>query len=95
MSGSTVSRSELDVPVTCGGVPARPGDVVFGDDDGVVIASADLIARALETAEAIARSERALLEAMARGEALHDLTTYGEHVAALDAGSESRLAFRV
>jgi 4-hydroxy-4-methyl-2-oxoglutarate aldolase len=95
MSGSTVSRSELNLPVACGGVQVRPGDVVFGDDDGLVIASAERIAPALDAAEGIAHSERAMLAAMARGEALHDLTTYGEHVRALDAGDDSRLAFRI
>jgi hypothetical protein len=32
---------------------------------------------------------------MARGERLHDLTNYAEHVAALDRGEPSALAFRV
>jgi hypothetical protein len=31
---------------------------------------------------------------MRGGQALHDLTNYTEHVAALDAGGESALAFR-
>lgn len=28
---------ELEVPVTCGGLQVRPGDVVYGDADGVVV----------------------------------------------------------
>ena len=28
---------ELDVPVTCGGLEVRPGDLVYGDADGVVV----------------------------------------------------------
>ena len=95
MSGSTVSRAAVNGPVSCGGIEVQPGDVVFGDDDGLVIAPAQRILPALETAGAIARSERAILAAMERGEPLHDLTTYAEHVGALDAGLESRLAFRV
>jgi 4-hydroxy-4-methyl-2-oxoglutarate aldolase len=95
MSGSTVARTALRAPIRCGGVDVSPGDVVFGDDDGIVIASPDRIARALDAAEGIARGERAILEAMARGEALHDLTTYREHVARLDRGEPSALAFRV
>jgi regulator of RNase E activity RraA len=72
-----------------------PGDIVFGDDDGLLIAPAERIAAGLETAEAIARSERAILAAQARGEPLHDLTNHAEHVAALDRGEASALAFRV
>ena len=95
MSGSTVSRAAPGVAVRCGGVDVAPGDIVFGDDDGVVIATLGRVAAALEAAEGIARSERAMLEGMGAGTALHDLTNFGEHIARLDEGGESRLAFRV
>ena len=94
-SGTTVSRAALGATIICGGVEVSPGDIVFGDDDGVLIAAADRIAAALPTAELIGRSERAILVAQARGEALHGLTNHGEHVAALDRGEASALAFRV
>jgi phosphomannomutase len=48
-----------------------------------------------DTAEAIGRAERAMLAVMGRGEALHDQTSYAEHVAALDRGEQSGLAFKV
>jgi 4-hydroxy-4-methyl-2-oxoglutarate aldolase len=94
-SGATVSRAGLGATIACGGVEVSPGDIVFGDDDGLLIAAADRIAAALETAELIARSERAILAAQGRGEALHALTNHAEHVAALDRGDASTLAFRV
>jgi 4-hydroxy-4-methyl-2-oxoglutarate aldolase len=94
-AGTTVSRSPLGPTITCGGVEVSPGDIVFGDDDGLLIATAERIASALETAELIGRSEQAILAAQARGEALHDLTNHREHVAALDRGEASDLAFRV
>ena len=95
MSGSTVSRAPLRRPVRCGGVDVQPGDVVFADDDGIVIAPAGRLDAALEQGEAIARAERAILDALGRGERLHDLTSYAEHVAALDRGGPSSLAFRI
>ena len=94
-SGATVSRAPLGQTVSCGGVEVHPGDIVFGDDDGVLIAAAERIEAALETAEAIGRSERAILSAQARGEGLHPLTNHEEHVAALDRGEASALAFRI
>ena len=94
-SGTTVSRAAPGATVVCGGAQVSPGDIVFGDDDGVLIAPAQRVAAALETAELIARSERALLAAQARGEALNGLTNHREHVAALDRGEASALAFRV
>jgi 4-hydroxy-4-methyl-2-oxoglutarate aldolase len=94
-SGATVSRAAVGQRVSCGGVEVAAGDVVFGDDDGLVIAAPDRIAAALESAEAIARAEQAMLAAMAEGRALHDLTNYAEHAERLDAGEDSRLEFRV
>ena len=94
-SGTSVSRAALGARITCGGVEVSPGDIVFGDDDGVLIAPGERIVAALETAELIGRSERAILAAQARGEALHALTNHDEHVAALDRGEASALAFRV
>ena len=94
-SGTTVSRAALATTIVCGGVDVSPGDIVFGDDDGLLIAPAARIAAALETAELIGHSERAILAAQARGEALHGLTNHDAHVAALDQGDSSALAFEV
>jgi regulator of RNase E activity RraA len=94
MSGGTTSRAAPGQTVRCGGVEAAPGHVVFGDDDGVVIASAEQVAAALKTAEQIMRAERAMLAGMAEGRSLHEQTNHAEHVAALDAGEDSGLAFR-
>jgi 4-hydroxy-4-methyl-2-oxoglutarate aldolase len=94
-SGTTASRAALNQPVRCGGVDVHAGDIVFGDDDGLVIAAPERIEAALEGGEAIARAERAMLAAMGDGRALHDLTSYAEHIARLDDGEDSRLEFRV
>ena len=46
-SGSVVARPPTDATVDCGGIEVSPGDIVFGDDDGIVIAPAERIAVAL------------------------------------------------
>jgi 4-hydroxy-4-methyl-2-oxoglutarate aldolase len=94
-SGTTMSRAALGATISCGEVTVSPGDIVFGDEDGVLIAPPERIAGALPTAEMIGRSERAILAAQARGESLHGLTNYDEHIAALDRGQTSALTFRV
>ena len=94
-SGTTVSRAALGTAIACGGVEVSHGDIVFGDDDGLLVAGAERIRAALETAELIGRTEQAILAAQARGEALHGLTNHDEHVAALERGEASALAFRV
>ena len=94
-SGTTASRVALGQTVAIGGVQVSPGDIVFGDDDGLLIAPAERIEAALDAAELIGRSERAILAAQARGATLHELTNYEEHVATLDRGEASALGFRV
>jgi regulator of RNase E activity RraA len=94
-SGTAKSRAPLGATIVCGSVEVAPGDIVFGDDDGVLTATAERIAAALDAAELIARGERAILAAQARGQALHGLTNHAEHLAALDRGEDSALAFRV
>jgi regulator of RNase E activity RraA len=94
-SGTTVSRSAFGQTISVGGVEVCPGDIVFGDDDGLLIAPAARIEAALEVGEFIGRAERAILAAQERGESLHDQTNHADHVAALDRGETSALAFTV
>jgi 4-hydroxy-4-methyl-2-oxoglutarate aldolase len=94
-SGTSLSRAARGATIGCGGVEVSPGDIVFGDDDGLLIAASHRIAAALEAAELIARSERAILAAQERGDGLPALTNLDDHVAALDRGEPSALAFRV
>jgi regulator of RNase E activity RraA len=94
-SGSTTSRAALGQRVRCGGVDVAAGDIVFGDDDGLVIAARERLAGALEGGEAVARAERVMLTAMAAGRPIHELTNYAEHADRLDRGEDSALEFRV
>jgi len=83
----------VQVPLQIGGVDVRPGDMVLGDDDGIVVASTDELAGVLDAAETIQRREEALQTAIAAGASLFDHLNYDEHLAALEAGEDSRLAF--
>lgn len=94
-SGTTVSRAAPNQPVQFGGLTVNPGDIVFGDDDGLAIAPPAQVEAALEAAEAIGRAERQMLAAMARGEALHDRTNFHEHVEKLERDDPSSLSFIV
>ena len=76
----------IQVPVLIGGVEVRPGDLVLGDDDGIVVVSDDEVLALLEGAEVIQRREEALQIAIAAGTTLFDSLNYDEHLAALEAG---------
>lgn len=43
---------EIGVPITCGGVEVRPGDLVYGDRDGVVVVPQELHETILAGAQA-------------------------------------------
>lgn len=41
----------INEPITCGGVLVHPGDLIFGDVDGVVVVPSELAEKVLELAE--------------------------------------------
>ncbi|MEQ3549159.1 RraA family protein [Pseudonocardia nematodicida] len=94
-SGTTLDPGTVDEPVSFGGIVVSPGDLVCGDDDGLLIAPPDRLAEIVDTAEGIEAAERALVSAMRNDHELHALTTVDKHVAALRRGEESSLAFLV
>jgi len=71
-AGGAAVVEELQRPVRCGGVEVLPGELVFGDDDGVMVASAEQALGALPAAEQIQRREQAILEHMQSGGSLFD-----------------------
>ena len=83
----------IQVPLVIGDVVVRPGDLVLGDDDGIVVGNGKEVLEAIERAEAIQQREGALRAAIEAGESLFDHLNYDEHVAALRAGRPSKLTF--
>jgi regulator of RNase E activity RraA len=63
----------IDVPVECGGVRVEPGDLVFGDADGVVVVPRAIEDDILRAAFAKVEGEDRTREALARGEKLADV----------------------
>jgi regulator of RNase E activity RraA len=59
-------------PVRCGGVEVAPGDVLVGDDDGIVVGTADELTAALDAAEALQATERSILAGIRAGTSLFD-----------------------
>lgn len=55
------------VPVRVGGVVIRPGDLVIGDADGVVVIPAPSVGTTLDRADARTASEKSALEAIRGG----------------------------
>lgn len=83
----------IQVPVLIGDVTVQPGDLVLGDDDGLVVGSAAEVTEAIDGAEAIQQREGALRATIEAGQSLFDHLNLDEHVAALRAGRPTRLTF--
>lgn len=92
-SGTTRHIFATDIPVACGGVTVHPGDVLFGDDDGIVVASETQLADLVGAAEAIQKTEARIVARLERGESLLAMLDFEAHYRAIEAGRESRLTF--
>lgn len=84
---------ETGVALSLGGVPVEPGELVVGDDDGLVLGRRDELAAAVDAAEAIEAREKGLQERMLAGASIFDVMNYDEHLAALREGRPGGLAF--
>ena len=94
-SGTTGVVHETQIPIQCGGVAVHPGEIVFGDQDGVVVAAAEQFDELIPAGEAIRRNEESALARMARGESLIDMLNAEEHINRLRAGEPSSLKFTI
>ena len=63
----TNGPGRINCVISCGGVSVSPGDLVFGDDDGVVVVPPDLLETVLLKAEAKAKAEEARIREIAEG----------------------------
>ncbi|WP_377645131.1 RraA family protein [Oryzobacter terrae] len=75
------------------GVRVDPGEIVVGDDDGLLVGSRAELAAAVDGAEAIEAREKALQARMLEGASLFEVMNYDEHLAALRDGRPGGLAF--
>ena len=63
----------VDVPIACAGVPIAPGDLIFGDADGVVVIPKAVEAKVLELAFEKVTGEHNTLRDLQRGDKLADV----------------------
>ena len=82
------------MPVLLGNVLVNPGDILLGDNDGIVVATEAELTAAIHRAEAIQITEDTLLSSMAQGVSLFDKLNFDEHVSNVLAGRPSSLSFQ-
>ena len=95
LAGTIQQVFPVQQPVQCGGVTVNPGDIVFGDEDGIIVASMDELETLLPLAEQIDARERAVIARLEAGEGLLSMLNFEEHRANLEAGRDSALRFLI
>jgi 4-hydroxy-4-methyl-2-oxoglutarate aldolase len=66
-SPATNGPGTVGAPITCGGVHVRPGDIVVGDGDGVVVVPLDCAEAVLESLAAVRAAEAKAVAAVEGG----------------------------
>jgi regulator of RNase E activity RraA len=64
------SGGQINQPISCGGVIVNPGDIIVGDEDGVVVVRKEEAAEILTRTHARMELERTWFEQIARGETI-------------------------
>ncbi|MEN0084069.1 MAG: RraA family protein [Leifsonia sp.] len=77
-----IDAGGLNIPVVCGGVVVRPGDIVLADANGVLFAPAEVLEAVIDVALEDDAEEPALVQALRDGGRLGDLTGASATVAA-------------
>ena len=71
----------VNVPIACGGVPVNPGDIIVGDDDGVVVVPLEDATRVLALAEEHLAGELRRLAQVNQGMRLGDVQKIADRIA--------------
>ena len=67
------SPGSVNTPISCGGVVVNPGDIIVGDDDGVVVIPLAQAERVLALCQKTLAKEQSILHAIDEGKSLFSL----------------------
>jgi 4-hydroxy-4-methyl-2-oxoglutarate aldolase len=68
-----VEPRDFDVAISCGGAQVRPGDIIIGDDDGVIVIPADRANDVLYQIEEIAEIEEGISKVIKSGGSVREI----------------------
>jgi RraA family protein len=94
LAGTTTTLGELQIPITCGGVVVRPGDMILADDEGIVVIDPDRLAALLDAAANVKAGESRVIDKLDAGMPLSAALNLADHVDALQRNEPSTLTFR-
>jgi len=95
MAGTASQIFQTQIQIHCGGVSVSPGEIIFGDDDGIVVASEKEIMKILDISESIQQKEEIVLKKIKEDKSLLDMMNFSDHYAKIAKKQESKLIFTV
>ncbi|NIM57395.1 MAG: RraA family protein [Candidatus Aminicenantes bacterium] len=95
IAGTSSNIFPTQEKVNCGGVSVLPGDIVVGDDDGIIVMSEEEATEILDTAQNIQMIENKVIEKMEAGKSLTEMLNFFDHYAKIDKKQESQLIFTI
>ncbi len=95
LAGTSARIFKTQIPVNCGGVPVSPGDIVFGDEDGIVVMEEKEISGIIASAENIQRIEEKVVWRMKEKKSLLDMLNFFEHYENIRKKKKSQLIFTI
>lgn len=95
MAGTCNKLFDTQMSIKCGDIKVEPGDIVFGDSDGIVVMSEAELKDIIDGARDLQSVESSVLESLSRGTPLLAMTNAEEHLNAISNGRESQLSFRI
>jgi len=93
MAGGASHIFKTQIPVKCGGVSVSPGEIIFGDDDGIVVMTETEIETILDVAESIQQIEEKVMKKMEAKTSLFLLMNFPDHYERISKGQDSKLEF--
>ena len=94
MAGTAQKIEKTQIAITCAGVQVAPGDIIFGDSDGIIAAKQSRLEALLEAAEKLKQREDMVLKQIKEGKSLIELLNFEEHFSAVAGGGASKLRFQ-
>ncbi|MFQ5710767.1 MAG: RraA family protein [Candidatus Geothermarchaeales archaeon] len=70
-AGDASALCDINIPITCGGVTVKPGDIIVGDDDGVVSIPLERAEVVLEKARRQHQLEEEILRKLGEGKTVY------------------------
>lgn len=91
VSGTLRHLGKVDVPIVCGEAEIQPGQILMGDDDGILVGDRASFEQILPIAREYHANGQAIKDALGNGGELDSLVKMKEHLENIQKGKPSSL----